>query len=173
MDLDRLEHPMDAQCLRPSRFLITLILVVAAITPAAAQDAARSLMAQTLRVGQQVRVQVASSNLLEGRLLEATNTALVLARPEGAVPIRIPEIKRLWVRGHATGKGALIGAGIGVVVGVIGGVLISTVACEPIDGGNCTAAELATITGLGAGAGGALIGAGVGALIPVWRLRFP
>ena len=45
--------------------------------------------------------------------------------------------------------------------------------CEPIDGGDCTAAEVAAVTGLIGGAGGAAVGLGVGFAIPVWRLRFP
>jgi len=126
-----------------------------------------------MKVGQHVRVDVSQIGRVEGRFLVANGTTLTLARDDVPIQIRLPDIERLWVRGRATRKGAFIGAGVGVLVGIVGGLLISSVACEPIDGGDCTAAEVAAVTGLLGGAGGAVVGAAVGFAIPTWRLRFP
>ncbi|TFG47267.1 MAG: hypothetical protein E4H38_08500 [Gemmatimonadales bacterium] len=126
-----------------------------------------------LRAGQQVRIEVARVGRVEGRLVIADDSALTLDRSAGPVQVRLLDIERLWVRGHSAGKGATIGAVVGVLAGVAGGLLLSTVACEPVDGGDCTAAEVAVVTGVLGGAGGAIVGAGIGLAIPVWRLRFP
>ncbi len=110
---------------------------------------------------------------VEGQFVTATATTVTLTSHGVAAEVPLLDLERLWVRQRATGRGALIGAGFGVLVGVVGGLIISSVACEPVDGGDCTAAEVAALTGLLGGAGGAFIGAGIGFVIPVWRLRFP
>jgi hypothetical protein len=110
---------------------------------------------------------------VEGQFVAANETIVTLSSHGATAQVPLLDLERLWVRQRATGRGALIGAGVGAVAGVIAGLLISSVACEPVDGGDCTAAEVAAVTGLVGGAGGGLIGAGVGSLIPVWRVRFP
>ncbi len=152
---------------------IALLLIGAAPLVAVAQDGHRAPAIQSLRVGQQVRVDAAQIGRVEGQFVVANDNFLTLNQDAVAVQVRLPDIERLWVRGHATGKGALIGAGAGVLAGVVGGLLLSTVACEPVDGGNCTPAGVAMVTGLLGGTGGTVVGAGIGRAIPVWRLRFP
>jgi hypothetical protein len=150
------------------------LLTLAAVHPYAdAQDTARVAAVRTIRLGQYVRADVARLGRVEGQFVTATATTVTLTSHGVTAEVPLLELERLWVRQRATGRGALIGAGLGVLVGIVGGLIISSVACEPVDGGDCTAAEVAALTGLLGGAGGGFIGAGVGFVIPVWRLRFP
>jgi hypothetical protein len=155
--------------------LPALVLLVLAISPydAWGQDSSRVTALRSLKPGQLLRIEGTPLGRVEGRLLGASGTTLTLSRDSTPTEIRLPDIERLWVRGRATGKGALIGAGVGIVAGAAYGLLIGSVACEPVDGGDCTSAQVAAVMGLIGGAGGAAVGAGVGYAIPVWRLRFP
>lgn len=140
-----------------------------------AQDptAVRRTVVEALETGQDVRVEVARGIRVQGRFAFRSDTAFTLARDEQATTIRLTEVERLWVRGRATGTGALVGAAVGLVAGAVYGGLIGQVACEPVDGGDCSPVAVAALVGLVGGAGGAAVGAGVGYLIPVWRMRFP
>ena len=140
---------------------------------AGAQDTARVTAVRTISLGQYVRADIVRLGRVEGRFVTATERTVTLTRQGVRTEVPLLDLERLWVRQRATGRGALVGAGIGVLVGIVGGLAISSVACEPVDGGDCSAAEVAVVTGLLSGAGGGVIGAGVGSLIPVWRLRFP
>jgi len=152
---------------------IALLVVLAPHAHAQARDTDRFAAVRSLEVGQHVRLDITRSGRLEGQFAVSSDSSLTLVRHNAPTEVRLPDVERLWVRGRATGRGALIGAGVGAVAGVVYGLLISQVACEPVDGGDCTAAELAAIAGLLGGAGGAVVGAGVGFAVPVWRLRFP
>jgi len=126
-----------------------------------------------VKPGQLLRVESAPLGRLEGRFVAMDVSTLTLTRDSTPTEVRLPDIERLWVRGRATGRGALIGAGVGIVAGAAYGLLIGSIACEPVDGGDCTSAEVAAVMGLLGGAGGAAVGAGVGYAIPIWRMRFP
>jgi hypothetical protein len=128
---------------------------------------------RSLSAGDSVRLEAAGLGRVEGRFIASNGTAVTLASHAGSLKIPLGDLERLWVRGRATQRGALIGSIAGVVVGIAGGLAISGVACNPVDGGDCTALEVAAVTGLLGGAGGAVVGAGVGFAVPVWRLRFP
>ncbi len=156
------------------RAVIPALLTWAAVhLRADAQDTARAAAVRTITLGQFVRADIARLGRVEGRFVAANETTVTLTSQGATAQVPLLDLERLWVRKRATGRGALIGAALGVLAGVVGGLAIGSIACEPVDGGNCGAAEVATLTGLVGGAGGALIGAGVGSVIPVWRLRFP
>lgn len=78
-------------------------------------------------------------------------------------------VDSLWVRGRATATGALVGA---AVVAPVCFALFARLCTSVGEGQGCS--EWGTVTGVSlmAGAGGALIGAGIGALVPRWRLRY-
>jgi hypothetical protein len=152
---------------------LALLTLAAVHQSADAQNTARVAAVRTLTLGQYVRVDLSRDGRVEGQFVAVTDTTATLTRGGVTTEVPLRDLERLWVRQRATGRGALIGAGLGLLVGVVGGLLISSVACEPVDGGNCTATEVAAVTGLVGGAGGVFIGAGVGFVIPVWRLRFP
>jgi len=152
---------------------LTLLLVAPGHAGAQTQDTGRVAAVLALRLGQQVRVDLTGNRQVEGRLALGSDTSLTLIRHDVPAKVRLPDVERLWVRGRATGRGALLGAGVGTLAGVLYGLLISDVACEPVDGGDCSTLEVAAVAGLLGGAGGAAVGAGIGSVIPIWRLRFP
>jgi len=160
-----------------ARALASLLVVCVAFIPSSGSaqtpDTARLAAVRALNVGQMVRLESSHAGLVEGRLDIATDLDITITRDTGEIRVAVPDVDRLWVRGHSTGRGALIGAGVGLAAGLVFGLLISSVACEPVDGGDCTTAEVMAVTGLVGVAGGAALGAGIGYAIPTWKLRFP
>ena len=152
-----------------------IAFLVVGTPPAGArgQDSGQAAAVGSVSVGDSVRLDASGLGRVEGRFVVSNSTSLTLDNHDGSLRVPFADLERLWIRGRATRKGALIGSVAGVVLGIMGGLLIGGVACEPIDGGDCTAAEVAAVTGLLGGVGGAAIGVGVGFAIPVWSLRFP
>jgi hypothetical protein len=67
----------------------------------------------------------------------------------------------------------MIGGAIAFTAGAVFGYVIGkNIACEPVDGGDCSPFEVAAVFGLIAGAGGAAVGALIGSQVTVARLRF-
>jgi hypothetical protein len=155
--------------------IVGLALVLLAGLPivAYAQSGDLAVAIRTIGFGQDVRIDAAPLGLVQGRFVSADGTTLILNAGNEPIEVRLPDIDQLWVRGRATRRGAILGAGAGVVLGVVGGLLIGSIACEPVDGGDCTRLEVAAVTGLLGGVGGAAVGVGIGFAIPTWRLRFP
>ena len=149
-------------------------LLLALLPPGAqGQDANRAGAIAALEAGQRVRLDVEGLGRVEGRFLMADEEAITFAVGE---PIRLPDINRLWERGRSTGRGARIGAlvagGIGIAFGFwLAGEVSHCDADEPEPCIN--RAEGAAGLGFLFGAGGAALGAGIGFVIPTWRLRFP
>lgn len=168
-----IEQPPLTQTMTPVRALM-LVIMALLLAPAlvSAQDGSR-LDAVAISPGQMLRVESARFGRLQGRVIAMSENGLALAA--GPSPIKVPlaDIDSLWVQRRATGKGALIGGAAGILVGGIYGFFLGEVACEPIDGGDCTRLEVAGVSSLLGGITGALLGAGIGFAIPSWRLRFP
>lgn len=154
-------------------FKLAFLILLVSPVEAWAQHDGRLAAVEGVRPGRQLRVDVLRLGRLHGRLVAADSTTLTLARGQSTIAVPLSEVDRLWVRDRATGKGALIGAGVGVAAGIVGGFLIGSIACEPVDGDDCTALGVAATAGFLGGAGGAALGAGIGLAIPIWRLRFP
>lgn len=154
-----------------------LVAACVALTPsggtAQTEEAGRLASVTALDVGQELRVESSLVGQVEGRYVSVTDLHLTLARDSIRTEIPLASIERLWVKGRATETGALIGAGIGLASGLVFGLLLSSVACEPVDGGDCTTVEVMAVTGALGTVGGAAIGAGIGYVSPAWRLRFP
>jgi hypothetical protein len=82
----------------------------------------------------------------------------------------VAAIDSLWVRGRATRTGAIAGA---AVVGVASFAFWGGLCTALNDGpGGCKDWGRVTAYSVAGAGGGALIGAGVGALVPKWRLRY-
>jgi hypothetical protein len=126
-----------------------------------------------------VRIRLETSAVvgrLSGHFDQYRADSLIMRSPTNArtaLPVR--DLAKLWVRGHATKTGAIVGAAIGVAAGAfIGGAGCGLahsddgiIGNEDFDFG-CAAAG----AGIGLIIGGGM-GAGVGALIPKWHLRYP
>jgi hypothetical protein len=124
---------------------------------------------RTLKPGQTVRIRVHGGDRIGARIrsLQAGSLPLQLVGDSGAFDVAA--IDSLWVRGRATRTGAIAGA---AVVGVASFAFWGALCSGLSDGGGCK--EWGRVTAYSvAGAGvGALIGAGIGALQPKWRLRY-
>ena len=145
--------------------LSTLVLVSDLGGQAPLEAAVRSL-----KPGQTVRIRVHGGDRIESRIrsLETGSLPLQLVGDSGAFDVAA--IDSLWVRGQATGTGAIAGAAVaGVASFAFWGALCSGLSDGP---GGCK--EWGRVTAYSvAGAGvGALIGAGIGALHSKWRLRY-
>lgn len=145
--------------------LFTLVLVSDLGGQAPLEAAVR-----TLKPGQTVRIRVHGGGRIESRIrsLQAESLALQLVGDSAAFDVAA--IDSLWVRGRATGTGAIAGA---AVVGVASFALWGGV-CSGLSDGSGGCREWGRVTAysvVGAGVG-ALIGAGVGASVPKWRLRY-
>lgn len=153
--------------MRRTIVLITLFLVVG--FELAAQESLDSLILG-MRLNQTVRVRLHDGSRVEGAVAAVADAplALRLAHPESLVPATA--IDSLWLRGRATGTGAIVGA-LPVGAATTAVALGFCEAYSPVDG--CDLWGPATLPViLGGFGGGALLGAGVGALIPKWRLKY-
>jgi hypothetical protein len=95
---------------------LALLVLAPAHAGAQAQDTGRVAAVLALRLGQQVRLDLTGNRRVEGRFALGSDTSLTLVRHDVPTQVRLPDVERLWVRGRATGKGALIGAGVGHVI---------------------------------------------------------
>ena len=123
---------------------------------------------QWLRSGQTVRVRFANGQGLEAQVagIDSATGALRFADTNAVVPIS--SIDSMWVRRHATGRGALIG---GAIVGGISAVFW-TAECFALnegEGGPCQYWGYVIVLTLAGGAGGALVGALIGSMFPRWE----
>ena len=137
------------------RRVLLLLLIPLSFTSLAAQD--------TLTAGDKVRVTTEEERVV-GSLVSLDDNQLTLTTEarDSSLVLPLASLTKLEVsRGQKSmaGRGALIGLGAGAAVGVG----TALVACA---GGDCnTDGDITGALALGLGAGGALVGAGIGALI--------
>jgi len=119
--------------------------------------------------GQVVRVKTVGGSRFQTRLGDAPRDSVEALFALAGTPFQAERVDSLWVRGHAIGTGAIIGAAVMTPVSFA----FWWWFCDAVsEGTGCDA--WGTVTGLAliGGAGGALIGAGIGAVVPKWRLRY-
>jgi hypothetical protein len=124
----------------------------------------------TLRPGQTLRVWLADGRRFEARLVAVDGDPRVLrfAEPHPVAPLAA--IDSLWLRRHSPGRGALIG---GIVVGAAS-FAVFTAWCYALgEGDGCH--DWGYVVGFAVVGGGigALLGSGVGGLVPRWRRLDP
>ncbi len=153
--------------------LILSMAVLAAALPQASgaqgpgtpDSVVRAALAR-LQPGKGVRLHATGLGRLEGQFASLTDTTVALGTTTGPRSVAVAGIDSLWQRGSAVGTGALVGA---VTLGLAGAVLGASAAeWYETDPG-----ETAAAVGLIGVAGGALLGAVVGALIPTWKRKVP
>lgn len=124
------------------------------------------LEGQTLRTGQTVRVWLSDGQRFEAQLVGVDSSPLVLRFGQAPQLVPISSIDSLWLRHNSAGRGAIVG---GIVLGAMS-VAFWTLACYSVDESDgCH--YWGYVVGLSAGgvAVGALLGAGIGSLIPRWQ----
>lgn len=152
--------------------LFAAALLIAA--PLSAQTPARTpaTVLPTIATGSRLRIE-AGNALMTGKLDSLTLDRLVLNGADGRSSIPINTITTVWVRQGRGAKGALIGGVIGAAVTTAFFHLIVSGLCDSTDGCH---RDHVRAWGYGitlGGAGGALIGAGVGALVQGWEKKAP
>jgi len=122
-----------------------------------------------LEPGQKVLVKTVGGSRFVTRLGAVPGDSLAPSFDLATVPFQAGRVDSLWVRGHATVTGALVGAAI--VTPLSFGFWAWV--CEAVsEGAGCTTWGAVTAASLITGAGGAVLGAGIGYLTPKWRLRY-
>jgi hypothetical protein len=149
------------------------ISFASSLTLLAAQDPPTPV--RDLPQGAVVRVSALSGEHFEGRLDHYRGDTLVITQPGGrATAIPMSGLARMWVRGHSTRKGMLVGGMVGIPVGVLAGAGL----CDFERGQENNLGEDVSCTEhyVGATAVGVALGVGLGALVgrllPRWHLRF-
>ncbi len=78
-------------------------------------------VAELLQIGQHIRIATVMPGQFEGVLVSRQESELELMVDSRSMQIPLQDVDRLWVRGRATGTGALVGLGVGAVLGAAAG----------------------------------------------------
>ena len=146
-----------------------LLLLVSLPVPLAAQTP-DSVLAPLVPKSSMVRMRIRGTEMT-GKLIALTSGVATLSTESGNQTATLAAVDSIWVKGSAVKNGALIG-------GAVGAVLFGTFLALAVDAFcefDCDGEWVGgAVVGGGLGfLGGGLLGAGIGALIPKWRLRFP
>jgi hypothetical protein len=144
---------------------VGLVTVLAMLLAATGSARAQQSALDSLKPGQTVRVRAGHEPRFTTRLGPTSDQLFDRAER----PFEPGRVDSLWVRGHAVKTGAIVGA---AVVTPAAFAFFAWVCDFAAEGGGCNEWGKVTAFSLVMGAGGAAIGAGVGALIPKWRLRY-
>ena len=142
----------------------TALLLTAAMAGALhAQDAGFGL----LNPGQTIRVKTVGGSRFATRVGSGATDSLRFAHAE--IPFRAQRVDSLWVQSRATVTGLIVG---GAVTTPLAFGFWWWVCNAVSENQGCDAWGTVTLLALGTGAGGALLGAGIGTFIPRWHLRY-
>jgi len=123
---------------------------------------------KTLKPGETVLIRVSGDDRIESRMISVQTEPLGLHLSGASAAVDAGAIDSLWVRGRATRGGTKIGA-------VVGGALLflfGAAWCTALNEGICDQWGLVGVYSVVGAGTGALIGAGIGGLVPRWQLRF-
>lgn len=157
----------------PTRILLAaLALLSAAPLHAQSADTARadSVLAAECP-GARVRLYLVGDSL-EGVCGPLLDGRLVVRHAGAERTVPLASVREVWLHERQTKRGAIYGAGAGAVVMSVAAVVLVGAFCES---SNC-AEDYVNVVPFGAvigGAGGGLIGAGIGYLTRAWERRVP
>jgi hypothetical protein len=164
-----------------SRLVTVVLLLLIVVRSGTAQDTRSSDAGlglretlRELRDSQMVRSVTAGFGRSEGRVLEHSDTSLVLLTEGRAVRFPSGSLDSLWVQGTNLKKGVVWGAGVGTLAGLLFGVFVTQTICKGSDSGcDDEDASIMLVTGLGGLAAGTVVGTIIGGLTPRWFRRWP
>jgi hypothetical protein len=152
--------------------LLIAIVIATAVTPSLeAQSASQSTALQGIFSGTTARFS-ASGRLSEGQVIRIDGDSIWLSRGGDRFAQRLSQIDTVWIQQRRTAEGAAIGVAVGAAA--LGGLagLVSNGLCETRNCKNETVTAI-LLGGLLGGGGGAILGAGVGALVKQWKRVMP
>lgn len=152
--------------------MIRPLLLVALLLPAVL-GAQESRRIPRLADGTRVRLTTQGTRY-QGRLLGTEGSDLLLAQDAGTRRVPLAAVDTLWRRTSRAKRGAVIGGAIGAVATSAFFIWLVDTFCET-DSATCHRDMVKVgLFGIGVGgAGGALVGAGVGALAGGWQREVP
>lgn len=154
------------------RRVAVLIAVLIPVLGLSAQQAptAEAVLARQLTQSALIRLRTEGSRVT-GRLIAVGRGEATLDGAAGRRSIHLNLVDTVWVRGHVTATGAIVGGVTGAIAMGVLASIVARIACEA----DCEHAGVngALLGGAAGGISGALLGAAVGALIPKWKRRFP
>lgn len=118
-----------------------------------------------LRSGQTVRVRLTDGQWFQGRLAGVDSTTLALRFERPGQTVLLATIDAMWLRRRAAWQGAVVG---GVALGAASTAL-GVIVCRALSEDGCEKWGIVVLFGAAGAGGGALLGAGVGSLIPIWK----
>lgn len=156
-------------------FLIITVLPQQGYSQSREQDAnipyALTFSVSNLKTGDYVRIKIFSHGNVEGQLLDVMEDTLYLSADGKDGKVLLNNIDMLWARGRATKTGATVGATVGLIGGAVLGIFAAGVGSMD-SGEDPEYVGSALLGGLLAGGILALLGAGIGATIPKWHLKY-
>ena len=139
-------------------------------TPEKDEQQKRSEAIARLKPGRLVRIHAQNIGEIVGKYHSSNPDSLFISKDTVKSGVPVSDIEALWVRGRATGKGAVVG---GIVVGAFGTIIgIAVNSSEGFFGCSGDCPEFILLCGIVGAAGGGLVGAGIGSAFPKWHLRY-
>lgn len=159
-----------------TRTTSTIVAIMLSGAAAHGQDgdstAVFALSELALPPGSTVYVAAPTVGQFEARLVRAIGRELVLSSDGSERTLQLGAGDSLWVLRHSTAQGAKAGAITGLIVtGVLAAAFYSI--CRNGTDDPCTGGGAFIPMGIAFSGTGALIGAGLGRLLPRWELRWP
>jgi len=112
---------------------------------------------------------VRGSHRIESRMISVQPEPLGLQLSGASATLDASAIDSLWVRGKATRAGTNTGA---IVGGFLSFIFWAAVCSGVNEGSGCDGWGTVAALGVAGGIGGALVGAGIGSMVPMWQLRY-
>jgi hypothetical protein len=115
-----------------------------------------------------IRLRVNDAGILIGNFLRYQDNTVTIFANSIEKSVDEPAVSALWVRGRATWTGALVGT----IIGGVGGIGLMYLASQAWEGTDYGSVGLAVLLAGVSTVGGALLGLGIGSVVPKWHLKF-
>jgi hypothetical protein len=148
------------------------ILAAGALQAQTAPDSALAAAMRRLEIGTPIRLRTIGQSIYMGRLVERTDTSIVILEENTLQRASVARVGAVWLRQNSAGRGAIAGGVTGVIVGGFFFGLFSQGLCDSTDCSNAYFDGMVVGAPFGALAG-VILGGIIGAFVPHWRPYWP